>query len=445
MKNEPCTQERIARALYERIRPLVRCDIDVKGEGVHWDVLARSPVRVCRIHCFSYDNVPASILLGMNPANQRSSGAPLRTIRRGAEYCCVIYQNGEWLAEGRTDNADEAIACVRAWIDRNVDFDGLQTELPFVDEPRRRMRELRTEIEPKLGNGVRCEIEGQDSPELWFYGAGRSCRLEPVDDNRIACTLWIGHAQVAYGEATAAPAVVVENWLVLSHSLAQMSARNGLSIEPHADVLESGNASRWHWCHVQDRIADSDDVLAKSRSLLEMLLQRSVVMDFYTYTSLYFLCFSASSHYPWVDDGLPVVTPPTDGQQYVVEIGENREVCTAEEAATLIEEALAEYPIRPFFGAADSLTVEALNLELAARGCPLRAVLYQRCQWSDAKLTKGTRACIVGSPELTAIRFRENNWESRWKEFSSKSAAVDEMLRWLVGGCVREDLGGTSS
>ena len=71
-------------------------------------------------------------------------------------------------------------------------------------------------------------------------------------------------------------------------------------------MLET-DAARWHWLQFRDRIADPHDVLAPLRTLIEALATSPVATRFYTYSSLHMLCFSASSHFPWVDDGLPVV------------------------------------------------------------------------------------------------------------------------------------------
>jgi hypothetical protein len=55
------------------------------------------------------------------------------------------------------------------------------------------------------------------------------------------------------------------------------------------------------------------DVLGPLRHLLEALAARPLPTRFFSYSSLNRFCFSASSHYPWVDRGLPVIAPARDG------------------------------------------------------------------------------------------------------------------------------------
>jgi hypothetical protein len=81
-------------------------------------------------------------------------------------------------------------------------------------------------------------------------------------------------------------------------------------------MLETDPA-RWHWLHVGDRINDANDVLAPLADLMRALASSPIATRFYSYSSLNRLCFSASSHYPWVDEGLPVVTPAA-GRAYLI-------------------------------------------------------------------------------------------------------------------------------
>lgn len=430
-------EERIARALFERMRAAVACDVQLHGEGVHWSVKARSPTRECEVHCFSYRTVPADIQLGLNLSNQRASGAPLRKIRSGAEYCCVIFADDQMLATGRTDGVEEAIACVRTWIDRGLDLAGIQEELPFVNEPVRRMQDLISQIQSRTGSGVRCAIE---QSELWIYGAGRSCLLEPVDDGRVACRLWIGQAQVAYGDATEDPAGVVTDWLVEGLSLREMSTLCGLRVENHAEVLEAGDAARWHWLHVEDRLRDPEDVLALSKPLVEAALKRPAIKEFFSFTSHYFLCLSASSHYPWVREGLPTIKPLHEAKEYIVEVGSIRERCTVSRAIDLLEATLTAYPRRPFFGSAPCLTVDPLNAELAAQGSSLRAELVQRRQWFDCRVIQGGRSCVVDTPDLRSVSFESADTGRHTKKYADSASAVTAIRHWLETGCTLQDL-----
>ena len=86
----------------------------------------------------------------------------------------------------------------------------------------------------------------------------------------------------------------VAAWLLEGATLAQLAGR-GADVERHAEVLEIDPA-RWHWLHVRDRIADPNDVLAPLAPLIRLLMESPIASRFYTYSSLYSLCFSPSSH-----------------------------------------------------------------------------------------------------------------------------------------------------
>src|SRR5262249_45463638 len=142
--------------------------------------------------------------------------------------------------------------------------------------------------------------------ELWVFGDSRSCKLE-TDGNAVACSFFFGQAQVAYGPALDDPCEAVAAWLVAGVPVRALVDRvPGVELERRAEVLETDPA-RWHWLHVRDRIADPNDVLAPLRDLLEALAMSSIASQFYSYSSISYFSFSASSHYPWVNDGLPVI------------------------------------------------------------------------------------------------------------------------------------------
>jgi len=106
----------------------------------------------------------------------------------------------------------------------------------------------------------------------------------------------LGPAHVASGDVTADPAAAVSQWLH-GATLADLKT-DGVVIENHAELFERGEAARWHWILVRDRLGDPDDTLAASRPLLERLLERELPTRFFSFTSHYQLCFAASSHYP---------------------------------------------------------------------------------------------------------------------------------------------------
>lgn len=435
MENE----ERIARDLCGRLRAF-DLEVSLEGGGVHWRVELAGRTRQCVIHCFWYGFGPSDLQLGMNPANQRAIGQPHHVVRTGAEYQVVLSQDGRQVADGRTGDLDKTVACAEAWIKRESSIDEVERKLPFVDAPRRKMRELVAQIEARVGDTVRCKIEYELLHELWAYGDGRSCRLDPTDGDRVVSSLWIGGAQVAHGDVTADPGGLVENWLVQGLPLDEIASHFPLSVERHANLLEVGDAARWHWLHVADRLGDPDDVLLLSRSLIERLMERPAVTAFFSYTSLHSLCFTASSHFPWADDNLPGVWPPGEDPHYVVEIGSSRTTCSADHAADLIEATLEAHPIRPFFGCASILAVAPLDAELAAQGSSLQAEIWQRQQWFDARVTAGDRSCTVLHHNLRALSFEERGSRQKTAEYPDTSSAVTALRRWLEEHCTPDQI-----
>lgn len=434
------SEERLARKLFKRLRAQLDGEVRLEGGGLHWRVELPARNRLCVVHCFWYESAFAGLLLGMNPANQRAAGRPHHVVRTGAEYMVVLSEHGRKVAEGRTCDVDEAIACARAWVKREFSIAEIERELPFVDAPRRKMRELVALIEARVGDLVRCAIEYELLYELWVYREDRSCRLDPTEDCGVVCSFWLGQAEVADGDVSADPAVAIESWLLKRMTLHEIAALAPVSVERHADVLERGEAARWHWLHVADRVRDPGDVLVPCRPLIERLLERPSVTAFFSYTSLHWLCFSASSHFPWVGNGLPVVSPSEETGNYLVEIGGSRTTCSADTAADLIESTLDTYPIRPFFGSAFMLAIAPLNEELAAQGSSLRGKLMQRMQWYDARVMAGDRSCKVLHDNLRAVRFEVVGSEKKTAEYPDAAASVAAIRRWLEDRCTPDQL-----
>ena len=239
--------------------------------------------------------------VGMNLANQRAGlRAPRRPPYEGPEYFVIAREGDTHVMDGRTRQVADAIACARAWL-AGADRERLAGEVPFLDQRGRASRALAARLDPHLRHDV--------GDPLWVTGDGRSCRVEPGDDEDSSCAFFLGQAQVAMGAAMDDIPGAVAVWLIDGVPLRALAARvAGARLERHAEVLETEPA-RWHWLHVRDRIGDDRDVLAPLRPLIEVLAASPVATAFYTYSSLNRLCFSASSHFPWVNDGLPIVCP----------------------------------------------------------------------------------------------------------------------------------------
>jgi hypothetical protein len=415
-------EERIARELQSRLGR----DAQLVGAGVHWGVeIARAP-RACAISCFWYGE-DAGLMLGMNPSNARTALGPTYRARSGAEYLVRFHDAELRIAGGRTHDVDAAIGAVREWLE-GKSIAHVAESWPFVDATRRRMHELLAIVTPSCGDVARCVIDCNIGFELWIHGRGRSCQLHAAEDGTVSASFLLGPAQVAFGDVTADPATPISRW-VHGATLAELT-RLGITSEPRADLLESGDVARWHWLHVRERIAHPNDVLAGSRPLLERLAERELPTRFFSYSSLSQFCFSASSHFPWVNDGLPVIIPPYQERGYVIDVGTSCTECDLPRAIEVIESALATYPIAPFFGSAAYLTIGKLDAELARAGSALRAELRQHCQWYYAAVVSGERHCTV-SGDLRSAVFHEDGEQSLRASFGRASNTVDAIRKWL--------------
>jgi hypothetical protein len=389
----------------------------VVGRGVHWRVETDAKQhRALVVHCFWYERTLSGLVLGMNPANARHALHRKVKPRIGVEYLVVVREAGERIADGRTSVEQDVVACAGRWLGHAALSDVTQA-LPFIDEKPRAMRAIGQRIDPRL----RWDIGEEGLCELWVYGDDRSCRIA-ASDGSTACAFLLGKAQVAFaGDLDDIPRAVA-TWLVDRVSIAQLaSAVRGVECERHAEMLEIDPA-RWHWLHVRDRIADPNDVLAPMRELIELLAASPVVASFYTYSSLDRLCFSASSHYPWVGEGLPVVARRADGDYSVS--GSQRD---RTDAVASIEATLAQYSIRPFFGSALDYERPILSACMASHGSALRPQLVQREGWYRLEIPSGTRRCDVNR---LAVTFRDGAivLDASWPTLDTAVAAILSFL-----------------
>lgn len=415
-------EERIAHELKERLGP----DARVVGKGVHWGIELGRAQRECKISCFWYEE-PSGLMLGMNPGNAREGLRQAYSSRTGGEYLVRFHDAERRIAGGRTQAIDAVVDAVRAWLD-GKSIAEVEQASPFVDKTRRRMRELLAIFEPRCGDVARCEIDRNIGFELWTYGQGRSCQLHPGEDNAVSASFRLGPAQVAFGDVTGDPATPISRWLH-GATLADLDAL-GVPIEAHADLLERGEAARWHWMHVRERIKNPGDVLEDSRPLIERLADRELPTRFFSFSSLNRFCFSASSHFPWVNEDLPVIYPPYETRGYLVEIGATRTECNVEQAIELIEGALSTYPVAPFFGSAAYRTIGPLDAQLAKAGSPLHAELRQRSQWFYAAVVSGDRYCTV-EDDLCSAAFHGASDTPLRASFSQPDDTIAAVRHWL--------------
>jgi hypothetical protein len=415
-------EERIARELQDRLGP----DARLVGKGVHWGVEIEHGPRACKVACFWLGET-SGLVLGMNPGNAREGMRPTHSARHGVQYLVRFHDAERRIAGGRTQEIDAVVGAVRAWLD-GKSIAEIEQVSPFVDKTRRRMRELLAVVEPTCGDVARCEIDLHVSFELWAYGRGRSCQLHVGDENAVSASFRLGPAQVGFGDVTADPARPISRWLH-GATLAELQAM-GVGIEAHADLLERGEAARWHWMHLRERINDPRDVLRDSRQLIERLADRELPTRFFSFSSMTRFCFSASSHYPWVDPELPVIEPPYGEQAYIVEIGATRTECDVDQAIEVIEGALSAYPVSPFFGSATYRTVGPLDAQLAKAGSPLRAELRQHSHWFNAAVVSGDRYCTVADDLRSAALHGTGDAVVRLS-FSQPADTVAAVRHWL--------------
>lgn len=431
-------QERLAHQLAALLRAQ-GLDHTTTGGGVHWRVDLDGRDRAMRVHCFWY-GASHGLLLGMNPANARARPQRPGAARTGPEFAVTLTEGASTVAEGRTGDADEVVTCARAWL-AGSSREALAVAAPFVDRQGRLMRAVADRLDDRLG----WELAGDPSYELWVQGDGRSCELR-LNGEGVSCQFRVGQASVAFASVVDDPAAATSAWLLEGVALAVLPSRvAGASLEPHSAFLESDPA-RWHWAHMRERIADPDDVLAALRPLHERLAASAIATRFFSYSSLNRLCFSASSHYPWVDPGLPPIAPTEDGRY-----GLGRETLQLDDALSFIERTLAAFPIPPFFGSAYHLEHRVLRARLKALGSPLEPLLAPRGAWFDVVVPglASARRCRVSPRDDWTGQLRERTdlelidgasvasatWPS-WdtavaalRRFCEEDAPIDEVLR----------------
>lgn len=382
-------EERVARQVVEQLRA-IGIEAVAKGEGVHWRVTAEVEGRSIVAHCFWYERAIRGLMLGMNPGNNRSS---LRTPIESYEglELAVDFVDDRVVANGRTRTVESFLVAVRHWLGGSK-IEGLVAAAPFVDARKRASRAIAAHLDRELGDRVTWHLGSEPMYELWIYGGGgaRACR---VMDNAIS--FFTGQVQVAFGMEIADIRAAIAAWLVELAALDSLAAR-GATIERHAEVLESDPA-RWHWLHVRDRIADPDDALAELAPLIWRLADSPIASRFYTFSSLNRLCFSASSHYPWVGE-YPIVSPARDA----IFVDRTR-TTDLSQAVALVEAALAASPITPFFGAAADYELPGVIEAFARANSHLVPKLIRRQQWTDVGVVRGTRRAIFSGTQVTCI------------------------------------------
>jgi hypothetical protein len=411
---------------FELVAALRAVGIESRAEGGTQGSVDVAPVqsRALLIHCFWYDRNISGLMLGMNPANARGRQQTSGTVYEGPEYLVYLKQAEVNVAGGRTRSKADVIACALAWCQGHT-LTQLATEVPFIDSKARSLRALTALLIP----GLHCEFIGDPIYKLWVHAEDRSCHVSEVE-GEWSCSFRLLQAEVAYSTKLCEVPAAIATWLKERVSLEALARVPGVELEPHAALIEQAPA-RWHWLHVRDRIANPNDVLAPLRPLIEALADSPVASTFYSFSSLDRFCFSASSHYPWIAGGLPVVAPRRGGD-YIVD----NEPCTLNQAVQQIEKTLASYPIQPFFGSAYHFELSRLDDCFARLGSSLRGHLVPRDAWYSLAVSSGTRTCLVSG---YCITFKEGSVE-QLVDWPTIEDAACWIHRWLQEGASHSDI-----
>jgi hypothetical protein len=392
----------------------------VEGVGVHWrvDVAAVEGRSVC-VTCYWYEREEYGFVLGMNSANARSrlcntSSDPYE----GPEFDVTLEAGGTRIADGRTFVIEEVIACVRTWLS-GASLNAVEQETPFVNQRQRAMRAVGERLDPRL----RWEVVNDLTVELWAYGERRACRVSGK-----SCSFLVGQAQIGFAPSADDLPGDVASWLLEGVPPAVLANR-GVELERHADVLEVDPA-RWHWLHVRDRIANPHDVLAPLARLITILATSPIASRFYTFSSLNRLCFSASSHYPWVGE-YPAVWTDDDGEYWLDDVR-----YSLEDAVAGIEASLSGSPIEPFFGSAPDFEIRLVAESVSRLGSPVEPEIVRRGMWSDVWLIRRPRRCRMGGRILDCYA----EGKSFCLRCGTRDEAVDLALRFLDGSVTLDDL-----
>jgi hypothetical protein len=171
-------EEIYANSLYAHLQAsLGDVSITVEGAGVQWKVNAKKGERWCRIHCFSYDDIGDSLVLGMrgNAHLSKLHSGPPRAPKQGAEYLIYFGSSEQSSATGRTQEIVSVEGAVRAWVADQLELTKVYQQCPFVDAPLRKNIEIAAKINTALETRAvksKLVLEGQTTDsEFTFSGS----------------------------------------------------------------------------------------------------------------------------------------------------------------------------------------------------------------------------------------------------------------------------------
>jgi hypothetical protein len=379
----------VARVLAEQLE-VEGIESHVEGRGLHCLVTV-APVgdRSLVIHCLWYD------------VQQRSEySVHLRSAEREVVY-------------GRTRSASDVIRATSEWL-AGESLDRVVTAAPFIDAKPRALRAIMQELNGSLRWGI-------DDETLWLYGNGRSVKIT-LDDAMIRCVFMLGQAPIARGESLPELPDAVTKWLADHVAVNDITTQcAGMRLEPHAETIERDPLA-WHWTHLRDRIDDPHDSLAGLRPLLLALAVSPIATRFFSFSSHNRFCFSASSDYPWVNAGLPVIAPLEDGF-YLVD-GKRLDQSGA---LASVEATLVSYPIKPFFGSEPQRQLPLLTELLRRAGSGERPRLIQEGAWYRLVTGNDANKCVLRGLDVTFMRGDEHRVEG-FRTLEEAAAAIHHFL-----------------
>ena len=135
--------------------------ITLKEAGTQSECTLTKQSRQCSIHCFDIDFVDLKY--------------------KGPEFYTDYLENGKSIATGRTFDKQRAMEAIKKWL-QNKSLEELYSEFNFIDERKRQLEKLRTDINrsnPKLLTISKNEVTKGNflSYDLWFKNDNRSCRI----------------------------------------------------------------------------------------------------------------------------------------------------------------------------------------------------------------------------------------------------------------------------
>jgi hypothetical protein len=385
----PCTSACVNAAMDEQERMREELLALLCAEGVQAELKPYGALeavrneRSFRVSCSWYERATRGLMLGMNPGNARSAlRAAMREPYEGPEYFVTLRDGDAAHGTGRTREVREVISCALAWL-AGANEAQVRDSAPFINATLRAAEALAARLPKALSRTIGAD----PSFEVWADADGRACCFVGT-----TCRFYLGQASVAYVPDIVDVAQAAHAWLIERVRISALPSRvEGALLEPHVEFVEDDPA-RWHWLNLLDRVRHERDALAPMRGLVEALSHGAVATRFYSFSSVATLCFSASSHYPWVTDDLPTVA--TDGHGHF-RVGET--LCDETQAIALVEARLSAATLTPFFGAEPHFVQAKLNRLLRGSGSALRAELLRPNAWFRLNVVSPdpTRSCEV--------------------------------------------------